>query len=58
METLNTYTFHVEEYITKKLEILFIKRKFNCESKHNAQVIYNKKINYLNKRLDKINDDP
>jgi hypothetical protein len=42
LETLNTFTFHVEEYITTKLENVFIKRQFNYESKHNAQTIYNK----------------
>jgi hypothetical protein len=54
----NTFTFHVEEYITKNLENVFIKRQFNYESKYNAQVKDNKHFLYLNKRLDHKNDDP
>jgi len=41
-ETLNTFTFHVEEYITKNLENVYIKRQYNYESKYNAQAIYKK----------------
>jgi hypothetical protein len=38
-----------EKNITKKLENIFIKKKFNYESKHNAQAIYNKHFS-LSKR--------
>jgi len=58
-ETLNTFTFHVEEYVTKKLENVSIKRQFNYEYKYNSQDIYNKIFFfYLNKRSDHKNDDP
>jgi hypothetical protein len=40
-ETLNTFSFHIEKYITKKLENVSIKIQFYYESKYNAQAIHN-----------------
>ncbi len=54
---LNTFTFHVEEYITKKLENVSIKRQLTMNLHIMPKLYITNIFLYLNKRSNYKNDD-
>ncbi len=58
-ETLNIFTFHVEKYITKKYQKMFVsKGDLTMNLNIMPKLLITNIFLYLNKRSDHKNDDP